>query len=116
MNRIEWEDVTPGNGAVGFVQIAKARVKIASVSWSFNRADEKPWVLRTEIPGWTNARHHASREDAQASAERILYQFGRAVMGDQPVTIVVDDPSTIRETRNAPNGVLVMPTEAKTDA
>ena len=80
MNRIEWEDVQPGNGSVGFVQVAKARVRIASVSWSFNRADEKPWVLRTEIPGWKNARHHASAEEAQASAERILQHFVDAML------------------------------------
>ena len=82
MNRIEWEDVQSGNGAIGFIDIAGNRVRIASVSWSFNRADEKPWVLRTEIPGWKNARHYLTAEEARESAERILQSFVDAMLAE----------------------------------
>lgn len=111
MNRITWtEPADRLSGQVGHITIADGRVKIASISYSVKRNDPKPWVLRTEIPGWTNARHHETREAAQESAERILTSFVRALLGDDPVVIVVDNPATVRETRNAgPNGVLLLP-------
>lgn len=76
MNRITWtEPADRYSGPVGHITIADGRVKIASISYSVKRNDPKPWVLRTEIPGWTNARHHETREAAQESAERILTAF-----------------------------------------
>jgi hypothetical protein len=88
VNRIKWDEMNSGSkssvGHVGFVEIAGQRIRIASISWSFNRADTKPWVLRTEIPGWTNARHHKTATEAQDSCERILTSFLTALAAPMP--------------------------------
>jgi hypothetical protein len=79
MNRIEWADGMY-SGSVGHVTIAKSRVKIASISYSARRNDPKPWVLRTEIPGWSSARHFDTIESAQAASERIVQHFVDAML------------------------------------
>lgn len=79
MSRITWTQNAYG-GEVGIVTIAKTDVKIASISYSVKRNDPKPFVLRTEIPGWKNARHHETADAAKASCERILRSFATAML------------------------------------
>jgi hypothetical protein len=83
MNRIEWTD-TGHAGQAGHVEIAGQKIKIASISYSVTRNDPKPWALRTEIPGWTNTRHHESTDAAKESAERILTSFVTAMRPPAP--------------------------------
>jgi hypothetical protein len=82
MSKIEWADVNSGHGKIGengFVTVGQTLIKIASIGWSTQRNDPKPWVLRTELPGWKSGRHHETVDDAKASAERILQTFVRAL-------------------------------------
>jgi len=83
MNRITWTDAQYA-GQVGRVDITLGKttstVKIASISYSLKRNDPKPWVLRTEIPGWTSARHFDTVESAQRAAERIIQHFVDAML------------------------------------
>ena len=114
--RIVWEPVDNGYGVSGYRGYlplpVSGRMHVASTSWSVKRNDPKPYVLRTELPGWKLARHFETEADARQAVERILLSFIRAVLGDEPTVIVVDDPTTVRETLNAPpNGVRIVPTE-----
>jgi len=84
MNRVTWTDTGYGSGDVGHVTIGTTDLKIASISWSSKRNDPKPWVLRTEIPGFTNARHYDSREKARAACERMLTTFTTAMRPPKP--------------------------------
>lgn len=91
MNRITWTEL-PHGGSVGEVTIGRDTIKIASISFSIKRHDPKPWVLRMEIPGWKNARHHGTTDAARESAERILTSF---------VTAMRPAPPTMSEVRQA---------------
>lgn len=86
MARIEWESHGAAGVAshIGFVRIGKSRVKIASIGWVGRRSSRPPYALRTEIPGWTNARHHETVKIAQESAERILTTFVDAMTEPKP--------------------------------
>jgi len=84
MNRITWTDTGYGSGDVGHVTIGTTDLKIASISYGVKRNDPKPWVLRTEIPGFTNARHYDSREKARAACERMLTTFTTAMRPPAP--------------------------------
>lgn len=79
MSRITWTQNAYG-GEVGHVTIGKTDVKIASISYSVKRNDPKPYVLRSEIPGWKNARHHETADAAKASMDRILRTFATAML------------------------------------
>lgn len=115
-DRIIWEPIDNGFGTVGhrgYLPLpVSGRMHVASTSWSVKRNDPKPYVLRTQLPGWKQARHFETDAQARQAVERILESFVKAVIGSEPVVVVVDDPTTVRETRNAgPNGVLLLPTE-----
>lgn len=79
MNVITWTETRHGE-QIGHIVIGRSRVKIASISYSVKRNDPKPFVLRTEIPGWKNARHHETVDSAKVSLERILRTFANAVL------------------------------------
>lgn len=81
-SKITWTEI-PHGGFIGHVTVNGHDVKIASISWTVKKNDPHPWILRTEIPGWKNARHHMTEKAAQESAERILVSFATAILGDQ---------------------------------
>jgi hypothetical protein len=55
------------------------RVKIAMITWDSNRNHPgKPWVMRTDLPGWATDRRFAELDEAKASARRILISFVKA--------------------------------------
>lgn len=61
MNRITWTDNGYGNSWRGRVTIKNTSVGIATVGYNVIRDDpDKPWVLRTEIPGYRTDRRHAT--------------------------------------------------------
>lgn len=85
MSRITWEPHRHGSGSEGFVQIGATKIRIATVTWSTYLEDpDRPWSMRTYIPGWTNHRNYPELTDAQASAERILTSLVTAMRPDAP--------------------------------
>jgi hypothetical protein len=68
---IVWTTTDQGNlvGRVG-------KVKVFSVSWGVVRDKEKPWILRTTLPGYKDSGLPvASREEGQRIAQRTLENF-----------------------------------------
>jgi hypothetical protein len=84
MNRIAWTNTGYHGEPVGHITVGDARIKIASVSWSTKHRDPKPWVLRTQIPGFTNARHYETRDKAYAACEQMLTTFVTAMRPPAP--------------------------------
>jgi len=80
MSRVSWTDAQLV-GWIGHMQNDGHAVKIASISYSVKRNDPKPWVLRTGLPGWVNARHFETIDGAQDACERILLAFAAAIVG-----------------------------------
>lgn len=72
MSVIKWEQGRYG-GSDGF--ISNHKIKVAHIGWGTIRKPGRPWVLQTKIPGFTNERYFASKDEAEAAAERILASF-----------------------------------------
>ena len=73
MTALEWEDTKWGERCS--LRAGEARILLGSLGWSTRHADPKPWVLKTEIPGYKAARHLETKEEARAAADKLLASF-----------------------------------------
>jgi hypothetical protein len=73
--RLTWSE-----GKYSVMTATLGKIRLFTRSWTTVRGDEKPWKLRTRLPGYTRMEWgFASIEECEHGAERILIAFLKAI-------------------------------------